>query len=275
MLDWCQMAESPAGERPRRLVFGEVAELYHRRRPGYPEALIDQLATWSGADGEAPRALEIGAGTGKATQLLAARGVAVLAIEPSAEMAVVARTATAGLEVEIVLCDFERWQPDGRTFPLVFAAQAWHWVNQRTGYAHARRVLQPGGRLVVFWNRPAWGASALRSELSDVYRRIVPELPADGPLHPDNDGDSIDEIHWSQAIAAADGLADPEHGVYESSIEHTAHSYVELLCTNSEIRLLGDRAREALLDGVRDTIERHGGRLTMPMITHVSIARAK
>jgi SAM-dependent methyltransferase len=275
------MAESPSSERPRRLVFGEVAELYDRRRPGYPEALIDDLVAragggaGSGGDAERPSALEIGAGTGKATRQIAARGVAVLAIEPSPEMAAYARTATAGLgEVEIVVSDFERWQPHGRTFALVFAAQAWHWVDQRTGYAHARRALRPGGHLVVFWNRPAWGPSELRAELSDVYRRIVPELPADGPLHPDNDGVSIDEIHWPQAIAAADGLTDPGSRVYQWSLEFAPQEYVELLSTNSEIRLLDDRVRESLLDAVRGTIERHGARLPMPMITHASTARA-
>lgn len=269
------MAESPPQERPRRLVFGEVAELYHRRRPGYPEALIDDLAAWAGGEDGVPRALEIGAGTGKATRLLASRGVAVLAIEPSPEMAAYARAATAGLgEVEIVVSDFERWQPDGRTFPLVYAAQSWHWVDQRIGYAHARRALRPGGHLVVFWNRPAWGPSDLRASLSVVYHRIVPALPADGPLHPDNDGASIDEIHWSEAIAAADGLTDPTHQAYTWSIDYAAREYVELLATNSEIRLLDDRRREALLEAVRETIERHGGRLTMPMATHAEIARA-
>ena len=74
-------------DRPRRLVFGEVAGLYDRARPSYPASLIDDLVSWAQPGG---RALEIGAGTGKATRLLAARGVSVLGIEPSAEMAVYA-----------------------------------------------------------------------------------------------------------------------------------------------------------------------------------------
>jgi SAM-dependent methyltransferase len=261
--------------RPRRLVFGEVAELYDRRRPGYPQALVDDLVRWAGEGGGAARALEIGAGTGKATRLIAARGVAVLGIEPSAEMAVVARRSTAGLgDVVIVESDFERWPPAGRRFPLVYAAQAWHWVDQETGYARAREVLEPGGHLVAFWNRPDWPRTELRPALSAAYRRAVPDLLPDGPMHPDNDALAVDETFWPDRIAATDGLTDPERRVYRWAIDYSASEYVGLLETQSEIRLLAPPDREALLGAVRETIEAHDDRLTMPMAVHVEIARA-
>src|SRR5579871_6619470 len=76
--------------RERRLVFGEVADLYERYRPQYPEALVDEVLRRAAVDpGRA--VLEVGSGTGKATRQFARRGVAVLAVEPSAEMAAVAR----------------------------------------------------------------------------------------------------------------------------------------------------------------------------------------
>ena len=267
------MNEPSHPDRPRRLVFGEVAGLYDRARPGYPASLIDDLVTWAQPGA---RALEVGAGTGKATRLLAARGVSVLGIEPSAEMAAYARTATDPLgNVEIIESDFERWRPDGVKFPLAYAAQAWHWVDQKTGYAHARAALVPGGHLVAFWNRPAWGDTELRRALSDAYRRTVPGMPSDGPMHPDNPGVAGADPYWTQAITATEGLTDPSERVYEWSLEYTAGSYVELLGTISEVRLLGDADRQALLTAVGETIERHGGRLTMPMATHASIARAE
>jgi SAM-dependent methyltransferase len=267
------MSEPSHPARPRRLVFGEVAGLYDRARPGYPASLIDDLVTWAqpGAC-----ALEIGAGTGKATRLLAARGVSVLAIEPSAEMAAYARVATEPFgNVKVVESDFERWRPDGVTFPLVYAAQAWHWVDQESGYARVRAALAPGGHLVAFWNRPAWGDTALRRALSVVYRRTVPGLAPDGPMHPDNPGVAGADEAWAQAVAATDGLTDPAERVYAWSVDYTATDYVGLLGTLSEVRLLGDADRQALLQAVAETIERHGDRLTMPMATHAAIARAE
>lgn len=66
------------GER-RRLSFGSVAEQYDRIRPSYPEQLVDDVIAYAG-DGltAAGRALEVGAGTGKATLQFAARGLRAL-----------------------------------------------------------------------------------------------------------------------------------------------------------------------------------------------------
>jgi trans-aconitate methyltransferase len=115
-------------KREQRLVFGEVAELYDRHRPAYPDPVIDDLIALAGLDPGA-LALEVGAGTGKATAMFAARGIHVLAVEPSAEMAAVARRTFGDRgEVQIEQSDLEQWDPAGREFGLVFAAQAWHWV---------------------------------------------------------------------------------------------------------------------------------------------------
>ena len=136
-----------AVNREQRLVFGEVAEQYDRHRPAYPDALVDDLVELAGLEADA-LVLEVGAGTGKATSMFAARGIRVLAVEPSAEMAAVARRVCAGYrEVRIEQADFERWDPAGREFALMFAAQAWHWVEPAVGFAKAASVLRPGGVL--------------------------------------------------------------------------------------------------------------------------------
>ena len=261
-------------ELPQRLVFGEVAEQYERARPSYPAPLIDDLVTWAGAEA---RALEVGAGTGKATRLVAGRGVAVLAIEPSAEMAAIARRSCARFpDVEVVESDFERWRPGpaDRPFGLVFAAQAWHWVDPAIGYRHARGALAAGGRLVAFWNRPAWGDSPMRDALTDVYRRIAPEMSADGPLHPANH-DAVDaDEDWEGEIGRSDGLADPEIREYPWSLDYTPDQYVEMLDTLSDVRRLAQAPRRELLGAVRGVVAEHGARLTMEMVTRTCIARA-
>jgi hypothetical protein len=53
-------------------VFGEVAELYDQARPSYPAVLFDDVIAFAP---QSPRVLEVGAGTGKATVLLAERGL--------------------------------------------------------------------------------------------------------------------------------------------------------------------------------------------------------
>jgi SAM-dependent methyltransferase len=77
--------------------FDTVAELYERARPGYPAELFDELAALIGGGTGDVRVLEIGPGTGQATRGLLARGWRVVALEPGAELAAVARRVLAGI----------------------------------------------------------------------------------------------------------------------------------------------------------------------------------
>ena len=152
---------APAAElarlnRPRReqaLVFGEVAEQYDRARPSYPDALFDTVIEY-GELRPGDAALEIGAGTGKATRGFAGRGLAVHALEPSPGMARVLRATGVdgrGDDVRGV---------DRRTrarSACVFAAQAWHWVPDADRYEKVAAALAPGGTLALFWNKSAGG----------------------------------------------------------------------------------------------------------------------
>lgn len=68
----------------RALSFGSAASAYEQFRPGYPDELVDEILAY--ADRPVRTALEIGAGTGKATRVFAGRGVAVTATEPDSAM---------------------------------------------------------------------------------------------------------------------------------------------------------------------------------------------
>lgn len=257
---------------PRRLLFGEVAELYDESRPAYPAALIADLLTGLPAGA---RVLEVGAGTGKATTMVAAHGVRVLAIEPSPGMAEVLRRNCAQFdEVEIVQSDFEHWRPAGEAFPLLYCAQAWHWIDPEIRYERAAAAISGGGRLAVFWNRPAWGTSKLRGELARVYQRVVPDLAPTGPLHPANRNPDGDE-DWVAEIEQAGGFERPEQRAYRYSQAYSSDEYIRLLATLSEIQLLGIEQRETLLAGVHEAIEADGGTLRMPMVTRLCSARRR
>ena len=138
----------------RRLSFGGVAELYEDARPSYPEELVDEVLRFSGA---APREISRSGGRrdGQGDQAVARRGCWIVAIEPSGEMAAVARRACAHFpQVRIEQAEFERWPAPKTKFALVFSAQAWHWISPDVRYARARAVLRPGGALAAFWNTP-------------------------------------------------------------------------------------------------------------------------
>ncbi len=121
-------------ERPRPsdrgLSFGSAAELYERYQLGYPSEVVDQVLRYAGRPVRA--AVEVGAGTGKATGMLASRGIAITAVEHDADMARVLDRTMQGLPVEPVVATFEQFST-GRRFDLLYAAAAWHWTDPGQG----------------------------------------------------------------------------------------------------------------------------------------------
>jgi SAM-dependent methyltransferase len=257
----------------RRLSFGGVADLYDQARPSYPSALVDDVLEYAGAaGGVADRALEVGAGTGKATVLFAARGLDVLAIEPSAEMAQIARRNCAGYDnVTIEQTEFERWKPRGHEFRLVFSAQAWHWISRDVGYAVARAALEDGGALAAFWNRPDWGGCEIREELGEAYRLGGRAGDADDPMNPATR--SVGDV-WSTETAVASGFEVAEVRRYRWHSDYTTAEYLDLLGTHSACLVLDQPDRERLLSDIGAAIDARGGSFRMAYVTVLRLARA-
>src|SRR5262245_39407092 len=112
-----------------RTTFGEDAERYDRRRPGYPAEMYDDLAGIASL-GPGSRVREIGCGTGQATLPLARREYAIVAVELSADLATVARRNLAAFpEARVVVSAFEQWPLPAEGFDAVLSATAFHWLD--------------------------------------------------------------------------------------------------------------------------------------------------
>jgi SAM-dependent methyltransferase len=258
--------------RERRLSFGEVAELYDESRPSYPDELIDDVIAHVGVS-PGQTALEVGAGTGRATLLMAARGLSVVALEPSAEMAAVARRNCAPYAgVRIEQTDLEHWRGEGARYPLVFSAQAWHWVAPEARYPAARAALREGGTFAAFWNRVDWRASELREEILAAYEGAGVE--PDGPMHPAQPEAPELGGSWEREIDAAAGLAAPEVRVYGWDCEYSTDAYVALLGTHGDHIMLDADRRASLLRSVARAIDAHGGAFVLRYVTILCLARA-
>jgi SAM-dependent methyltransferase len=257
----------------RRLAFGSVAELYDRARPSYPATAIDDVLEFAGVhEPENATVIEVGAGTGKATRLLAERGLKVIALEPSAEMAELARRNCAEHpHVRIVHSDFETYRPS-EPVGAVVSAQAWHWIDRELRYVRAREALVPGGALAALWTLPLWDAIELRDELRAVYRNAVPDLAAGFPMHPASLPDDLAGV-WREEIASSDGLLDAQEHRHEWSCEYSAAEYAQLVSTHQDHILLEPAASQRLLAAVADVIQRAGGAIQVRWVTRVCLAR--
>lgn len=255
----------------QRLAFGRVAELYDRARPSYPAAAIDALLEY-GRLAAGARIVEVGAGTGKATEMLAARGLQVVGVEPSAEMAALARVTLADWPgVTLVGSTFEAWEPPEH-YAAVVSFNAWHWVAGDVRYAKARAALAPGGTLAAIWALPDWDRCPARVSLSRAYRAAGVDLPADFPMHPDSEPTRL-AGDWSAEIVASAGFGEDEIRAFPWPQSYTSAAYVDLLQTHQDHILLSDRDRAVLLDAVRCAIDDAGGALELPLVTYVCLAR--
>jgi SAM-dependent methyltransferase len=255
----------------QRLAFGSVAELYDRARPSYPPGAIDDVVAHAGLQG-GDTVLEVGAGTGKATVLLAARGLDVVALEPSASMAAVARANCRDLTgVRVVESDLESWESTER-FAAVASVQAWHWVAPQVRYERAHAALAPGGTLAALWTFPDWTACDLCDVLRDAYRLGAPRLAPDFPMHPASEPTRL-AGDWSAEIDASTTFAQPLVTTHSWSQPYTSTAYVELLQTHQDHILLEPDQQPLLLTAIAAAIESEGGgTLTLPFVTRVCLA---
>jgi len=252
-------------DRRRALSFGSGAELYDRRRPSYPAAAVDHVL---GCVPDAAEVLEIGAGTGKATALLAARGVRVTAVEPDPLMADVLRGNAPAAEV--VVSGFEEWPgpASGRGFDLAVSAQAWHWIDHDVAIPRLARLLRPGGAMAVMANIPRDGGFDLHAELEPVYQRFVPDMPPD-PMRWWSG-----EWEFTAAGFRDSGLFDVDD-LWRVDWEEplTSNEFAELTATHSTYRVLDEERRVALVDALCAAIDDRGGRVVMWYRTAVLVAR--
>jgi SAM-dependent methyltransferase len=240
----------------RRLAFGRVAELYERARPSYPPVTIDSLLELAGLDAGA-QVLELGAGTGKGTRLLAERGLTVTALEPDPEMAAVAARNCAGhANVRIEQRPFESWQPAGPVGAVV-SFQAWHWIDPATRYERAARALGEGGTLAAIWTFPDWSTTALRDALLATYAHAVPALAPDFPMHPASENTRL-AGDWASEIATSTSFTRPQVHEHRWSVRYSPSDYCELLQTHQDHILLAPGEQAKLLRGVTETVEAAG-----------------
>ena len=111
--------------------------------------------------GSATDVLEIGAGTGILTRLLAERVHHVIAVEPDARMRAV--LAAHNPMIEVLAGHAEEIPAAASSVDLIIAQSAWHWVDEERAVPEVVRVLRPGGRLSLVWTGPDRTVDWMRS----------------------------------------------------------------------------------------------------------------
>ncbi len=130
-----------------RRSFDNVADVYDRIRPTYPDALFGDLFSRLP---ERADVLEVGPGTGQATSSLLAHGARVTAIELGPNMAhLLRRNFDGNDQLEIVVSSFEDAEVAKHSFDAVVSATAYHWVDEAVRLVKPINLLRPDGWLAI------------------------------------------------------------------------------------------------------------------------------
>ncbi|MGH8986441.1 MAG: methyltransferase domain-containing protein [Acidimicrobiia bacterium] len=222
--------------------FGSEAAAYERSRPSYPP---DAVAWLVDALRIAPsvRVLDLAAGTGKLTRLLAPIGADLLAVEPVDGMRQVLTEVVPGVPVAAGAAEALPFSTG--TLDAVTVAQAFHWFDAEAAFAELARVLRPGGRVVIIWN-----ARDRSVDWVDQAWAIMDRVEKRAPWR--------DHENWrDSALGDRAGFGPVRGATFYHEQVFALEGVVERFRGVSHVAALPPAERAAVLDEVRELVATH------------------
>jgi SAM-dependent methyltransferase len=236
--------------------FDAWADDYDRFRPGYPDALFDEISHRLALP-PAPLVVDLGAGTGRATLPMAARGWRVTAIEPGRPMLDIlrARASEHGLVVATVPATAEATGIDPSSVDLVTAAQAFHWFDKPRAVAEMTRILRPGGGVALFWNVRDESRSAFVADYHAQLERWFGDADTGRYLQA---GRSTGREATRAAFSGVEGFDALELNEVHHELGMTAEAFIGMAFTASYVRTLSPDDQSRFRGELGELLERHG-----------------
>jgi len=245
-----------------RKVFDGIPEEFDRWRTRYCDEAFADVVEYARL-GPGRSALEIGPGTGQATEPILKTGCSYLAIELGENFtAHMARKFGSYANFRIVNADFETYDFESRPFDLVYSAAAIQWIPEEIAFPKACALLKRGGALAMMLTRTDYKSpnEALYARIQKVY---------DEHFHP--------ETRYACSLEYANvenyGFTGFECRQYHKTREYGADDFVSLIGTHADHITLREPHRSKFCAGIRDAILDFGGRVTLKDTIVLYLAR--
>jgi SAM-dependent methyltransferase len=214
--------------------FDAWADEYDRFRPGYPDEVFDTIEARLALPSQ-PLVVDLGAGTGRASLAMAARGWRVTAVEPGRPMLELLRERASedGLVVSTIEADAESTGLDPMSVDLVTAAQAFHWFAKGAAMEEIARILRPGGGLAFFWNVRDAARSPFLADYAELLKRLTERADDPGIGRYESGGKEATR----EALVAAAGFDQPELVDLHQEVAMTDEQFTAMAFTASYVRV--------------------------------------
>ena len=234
-----------------RKVFDTIPEQFDRFRPRYSRELFDALIAYAGI-GPGKTVLEIGPGTGQATDPILSTGCDYHAIELGEHLcAKMMEKYGRYANFHIVNDDFITHSFGNQRFDVIYSAAAIQWIPEDVAFSKTFALLKPGGVLAMMltvadYKTPNEALYARIQELYDRYFR--PEIPyPHGRFRYDHAPDY--------------GYADFERRDFHGRREMSPDEYVSFCGTHCDHIVLPEPYRTPFFEGLRRAVAEGGGKI--------------
>lgn len=163
--------------------FSDRVENYRKYRPNYPKEIIPFLETEIGL---APSSIitDIGSGTGISTEMFLKNGNMVYAVEPNTQMRLAAEKQLSSYpNFHSISATAEATTLPDHCIDIIASFQAFHWFDARGANVEFKRIVKPGGWIVLIWNNRLLDASPFLT----AFEKLLNVFGTDYPVVQDSD----------------------------------------------------------------------------------------
>lgn len=241
--------------------FDGRGDVYARGRPKYAEGLFDYMEHTLSIPAGSIFA-DVGSGTGIFAGQLLRRGYKVFAVEPNGDMRRRAEEALSGYgSFASVNGTADATNLPAQSVDHLSAAQAFHWFEPEAFRRECRRVVRPGGYVMLVYNFRDGNAPCTRA-LAELQRRYAPDFR--GFSHGMTEEKCAAFFGGNCTVFRADNTQ-----------RYDQQGYIDRVLSSSHSPRAGDTGYEAYLSEVRAVFDAfsENGQLTVPADTVACIGR--
>jgi len=234
-----------------RTIFDTIPEQFDRYRPRYCAELFDALIGCAELS-PGKSVLELGPGTGQATEPVLDTGCDYLAIELGEHLFEVMKRKYGRLpNFHIVNDDFITHDFGGQRFDLIYSAATIQWIPEEIAFPKTFALLKPGGTLAMMLTVSDYRTpdETLYANIQKVYSEYFrPEIPY-----------TLGGFRYGSAPEY--GYAEFERREFHGTREMTADEYVSFCGTHCDHIVVPEPYRTPFFEGLRDAVLAAGNRI--------------
>ncbi len=239
-----------------RKVFDSIPKQFDEWRPRYCDELFADLIEYAKLDSE-KTALEVGPGTGQATEPILKSGCSYFAIELGENFTnFMTNKFKHYKNFHITNADFETYNFISNSFDLVYSAAAFQWIPEKVGYPKAYDILKSNGTFAMFMMRPdiqpggGYTDEPLYTKIQEVYSAF---------FHPETKY----KCNLDYDARGKYGFVNLECREYRKTREYSADDYVSLISTHSDHITLKEPYKTKFYEGIKEVIRNFGNKITL------------